>query len=71
MKIFMGNFDYEDVGNFDKTHLRFFTLKTAKQLITNTGYRLLSVDFTGPASIFPIFPTLFAMKFVLTAQPTK
>ncbi len=69
MKILMGRFEYDEIGHFDKTHLRFFTLKTAKQLIYSTGYRVLKVDYTGPASLLPIFPTWLAMKFMITAKP--
>lgn len=69
MKILMGQFEYDEIGHFDKTHLRFFTLKTAKQLINSTGYRVLKVAYTGPASILPIFPTWLAMKFMIIAQP--
>jgi hypothetical protein len=56
MKILMGQFEYKEVGHFDKTHLRFFTLKTAKQLIENTGYRLLKVDYTGQRLYCLYFP---------------
>jgi len=33
-----GSFDYADYGILDRTHLRFFTLETAKKLIENSGY---------------------------------
>jgi len=35
-----GEWRYVDSGILDSTHLRFFTLKTAKELFTNTGFRL-------------------------------
>jgi O-antigen biosynthesis protein len=39
---FKGTFDYEDVGVLDRTHLRFFTLKSARELVESTGYRVVS-----------------------------
>ncbi len=33
-----GSFDYSDYGILDRTHLRFFTLGTAKKMIENAGY---------------------------------
>ena len=36
----LGRFDYQDSGTLDRTHLRFFTLKTARQLVEASGYRI-------------------------------
>ena len=54
-KIILGNFDYEDKGIFDKTHLRFFTIKTLKNLLKNTGYKVDSISFT-PLPVHLKFP---------------
>jgi 2-polyprenyl-3-methyl-5-hydroxy-6-metoxy-1,4-benzoquinol methylase len=35
-----GNFDYEEAGLLDVTHIRFFTRKTALALFTQTGYSI-------------------------------
>jgi 2-polyprenyl-3-methyl-5-hydroxy-6-metoxy-1,4-benzoquinol methylase len=40
MKILFGQFDYEPWGTLDHTHLRFFTMKTARALIEGAGYRI-------------------------------
>jgi len=37
----LGRFDYQDSGTLDRTHLRFFTLKTARQLVEASGYRIV------------------------------
>ena len=37
----LGHFDYQDSGTLDRTHLRFFTLKTARQLVEASGYRIV------------------------------
>ena len=34
-QLFFGNWDYEEYGVLDKTHLRFFTKKTAYKLVKN------------------------------------
>ena len=37
----LGRFDYQNSGTLDRTHLRFFTLKTARQLVEASGYRMV------------------------------
>ena len=37
-KLILGEFDYQEVGILDKTHLRFFTCHTGFFLIENSGY---------------------------------
>jgi 2-polyprenyl-3-methyl-5-hydroxy-6-metoxy-1,4-benzoquinol methylase len=37
LKILSG-WEYDDYGLFDRTHLRFFSLKTMKQLLSDTGF---------------------------------
>lgn len=39
-KIALGQFDYTPTGILDHTHLRFFTIKTARALIESSGYRI-------------------------------
>jgi 2-polyprenyl-3-methyl-5-hydroxy-6-metoxy-1,4-benzoquinol methylase len=36
----LGRFEYQDSGTLDRTHLRFFTPKTARQLALASGYRV-------------------------------
>lgn len=38
VKLLFGNFNYKDSGILDETHLRFFTRKTALQLIDDAGF---------------------------------
>jgi hypothetical protein len=40
LEVFLGRFNYERAGTLDSTHLRFFTLKTARALIEEAGYRI-------------------------------
>jgi len=48
LKLLMGQFDYQERGTLDKSHLRFFTLKTAKRLVVNAGFEIESIDVTVP-----------------------
>jgi len=39
-KIALGQFNYTPTGILDHTHLRFFTIKTAREMIESCGYRI-------------------------------
>ncbi len=54
-RLLAGKFQYEEFGILDNTHLRFYTLDTAKQLIASAGYRILDVKFTSWNWKFPAF----------------
>ncbi len=41
-----GNFEYTDRGILDKTHLRFFTLKTFRQLVKESHLKIINENFT-------------------------
>lgn len=72
LKLLAGQFEYRDRGLFDHTHLRFFTLKTAKQMLEATQLRIVSIDST-PAPlplIHPVFGpghTLFPVHIINNA----
>ncbi len=44
---FLGKWNYSDHGILDKTHLRFFTRKSAVELVTSSGLFVDSVSSTG------------------------
>lgn len=48
LKLLIGQFDYQERGALDKSHLRFFTLKTAKKLCVGAGFEIESIDVTVP-----------------------
>ena len=65
--LLFGKFEYTDEGILDKTHLRFFTLKTTKRMIQDCGYTI--VDFGVAGGRMPIFlrklwATLFTAQFI-------
>lgn len=62
LKILCGMFDYEEKGIFDRTHLKFFTRKSLKEMLKNTGYKIEKMDYT-PIPIYIKFPK--APKFLV------
>jgi len=59
-----GQFDYTDWGILDKTHIRFFTRKRAKNLIKEAGFRIVEEDFV------PSFPAPFLKKYFAKIRPS-
>jgi 2-polyprenyl-3-methyl-5-hydroxy-6-metoxy-1,4-benzoquinol methylase len=41
LSLLLGRFNYSERGLLDKTHIRFFTRKTARRLLESTGYSIL------------------------------
>ena len=78
-KVLMGQFDYQPWGTLDHTHLRFFTLTNARELIESAGYRIIRFHptFGGRMSGYarPVWrllarsmPGLFAYQFLFEAR---
>ncbi|MDA8561855.1 bifunctional glycosyltransferase/class I SAM-dependent methyltransferase [Gammaproteobacteria bacterium] len=63
--LFFGFFNYTERGILDKTHLRFYTKKTAKKLLEKNGYQIIKQKMTVmPLELFlGISPDNFFMKF--------
>lgn len=75
-----GRWDYTPEGIMDRTHLRWFTLKTLRQLVAECGWREEGFDYiVGPnfgrvlqQSHLPkswLPPTLLASQFLLNLSP--
>jgi 2-polyprenyl-3-methyl-5-hydroxy-6-metoxy-1,4-benzoquinol methylase len=47
LKVLFGQINYKSNGLFDITHLRFFTRKTAKELIFNQGYEIKKFNYSS------------------------
>lgn len=84
-QILRGRFPQEDHGLFDRTHLRFFTRATARELVHDAELDVLAEQFAGAPlplqSRLPALkrleqralrtaPELFALQIVLTCAPT-
>ena len=65
INLLLGKFNYANYGVLDNAHLRFFTKKTAKQLIGGAGYKIIKLD-TTPYFAFQIFN--FYKKLFLTEK---
>lgn len=48
LRLLRGRWDYEETGIFDATHLRFFTVETARALMVDAGLRVERAAFVGP-----------------------
>lgn len=46
--VFHGNWDYEDEGILDKTHLRFFTRKSILKMFDKLGFKILMLEGIHP-----------------------
>jgi SAM-dependent methyltransferase len=46
LHLLMGRFDYQDRGILDRTHLRFFTRKTFRQLLDDAGLEVVRLTST-------------------------
>jgi len=58
LSLMQGRFEYADVGLLDRTHIKFFTLDTARELITEAG--LFVVDIKRV--VVPLFTSEVAVK---------
>jgi 2-polyprenyl-3-methyl-5-hydroxy-6-metoxy-1,4-benzoquinol methylase len=47
IRFVQGKFNYTEAGQLDRTHLRFYTYKTAAQLLERNGYELIHVIAEG------------------------
>lgn len=72
-ELLCGRFDYTDTGLLDRTHLRFFTLKTAAAMFHAAGFRLTNavvpprqIPHLGrlKMAIMKAWPALFSINMV-------
>ena len=71
-----GKWNYKEFGTLDKTHLRFFTIKSGVEMIKSAGFDIVKIEpynqFGVLRYIKPltrIFPSLFAYQFLIVARP--
>lgn len=57
MSLLFGQFNYHSKGLLDKTHLHFYTIKTASSMLSKTGWKIMDKNVTAmPLAI--VFPFL-------------
>jgi O-antigen biosynthesis protein len=70
-----GRFDYRDAGVLDRTHLRFFTEKTAREMIEQAGFHIERMErvLEPPSGILRrVTPkTLATVQYLFVARPLK
>jgi len=71
--LLLGKFNYTDTGIMDKTHLHFYTFKSAKQLIIRNNMKINSefggASFFGPVlKVFPFLRSILATNIIIVAR---
>ncbi len=80
LNLLLGKFDYEEDGIMDKTHLRFFTHKTCRELFHEAGFSIkedevsvgvITFSFKGflKSLMMGLLPNFFARHFIIVAVP--
>ena len=80
VKLLMGRFEYESMGLMDYTHLRFFTVHTARKMIEQAGYRIvffhpvMGARFTSHfrplwQRLTNLFPNSLAFQMLFLVEP--
>jgi methionine biosynthesis protein MetW len=52
LRLLRGRWDYEDAGILDRTHLRFYTRKTAREMLDQAGFEVLEDDIIPDVPLF-------------------
>lgn len=81
LALLFGRFRYTDRGILDRTHLRFYTLRTAVEMLEQGGFRVEQVEGSVPVPgvtweplcrlahrVGNLRPSLFAYTFVIIAR---
>lgn len=55
MKLLAGNFDYEEAGIWDNTHVKWYTFGSAKKLLTEFGFSIEMATVTGELPFNSLF----------------
>lgn len=63
-----GQWNYEETGVLDRTHLRFFTRRTARWLIEQAGLRIVQTTY-NPGLVRPLVP--LAKKFLASGSASS
>jgi len=72
IKFVFGKFRYTDQGIFDFGHIRFFTRKTLRILLNDSGFEIVkwnNIVFPGKLSlVLRLWPSLFSTQFIVKAK---
>lgn len=59
-----GNFDYQKSGIMDDSHLRFYTQKTVRKLLTDAKIKIVKIDYSPGCSFFFLQGRVLKWKFM-------
>lgn len=70
LHLLLGKWEYQELGILDKTHLRFFTQKTVRQLFKDCKLKIIKEDCSPEFAFIPckIHPPLFARHIIIVAK---
>ena len=77
VRITCGIWRYEEMGIFDRTHLRFYTIRTGQELLAQARLAIVDQHFVGPLTYYGgrrlegvtrLRPQLFANNMILAAR---
>ena len=73
LRLLLGKWDYQELGILDKTHLRFFTQKTTRQLFENCGLKITKEGCSPEFSFLPckIYPSLLSRHIIIVAKKSN
>jgi 2-polyprenyl-3-methyl-5-hydroxy-6-metoxy-1,4-benzoquinol methylase len=67
LRLLLGLWEYEDTGTFDRTDIRFFTRRSMRRLIRESGLEILS-ERISPGIVRPFVPLVKAAYVMMGAQ---
>jgi ubiquinone/menaquinone biosynthesis C-methylase UbiE len=78
--VFRNDWEYQEFGVLDRTHLRFFTQKSAVRTLKENGFEVLRAQGINPSPLKPHYAVLFALlpglmrpmrfpQFAIVARP--
>lgn len=73
LQLLFGSFRYEETGILDRTHLRFFTFRSAREMIEASGLRIVEVHagssvFGGILRVLPALRGLLATTAIFSCR---
>ena len=73
--LLLGKWDYREYGTLDKTHLKFYTIKSGQKIVKSCGFNIINVTPYNQFGILKrlgpltnVFPSLFAYQFLVIAK---
>jgi 2-polyprenyl-3-methyl-5-hydroxy-6-metoxy-1,4-benzoquinol methylase len=64
-ELMKGNFNYEESGIWDNTHVKWYTFQSARQLLSQNGFDIVKADVTGT------IPFLSVLKKIIPGKTQK